>query len=94
MIRRKFQRSNLKTFKVTFPTTLGLNAFRGFLNEFMQEQTKRKTSQKKSSMLQVRGLLLVTQHSGRIMHMAAVNNLFTAFSLVYSYRSLPLSFTL
>ncbi|VDM37297.1 unnamed protein product [Toxocara canis] len=38
--------------KVTFPTTLGLNAFRGFLNEFMQEQTKRKTSQKKSSMLQ------------------------------------------
>uniref|UniRef100_F1KQ35 Myosin-IXb n=1 Tax=Ascaris suum TaxID=6253 RepID=F1KQ35_ASCSU len=39
--------------KVTFPTTLGLNAFRGFLNEFMQEQTKRKTSQKKSSMLQL-----------------------------------------
>uniref|UniRef100_A0A915BD69 Myosin motor domain-containing protein n=1 Tax=Parascaris univalens TaxID=6257 RepID=A0A915BD69_PARUN len=38
--------------KVTFPTTLGLNAFRGFLNEFIQEQTKRKTSQKKSSMLQ------------------------------------------
>uniref|UniRef100_A0A9J2P6J4 Phorbol-ester/DAG-type domain-containing protein n=1 Tax=Ascaris lumbricoides TaxID=6252 RepID=A0A9J2P6J4_ASCLU len=44
--------------KVTFPTTLGLNAFRGFLNEFMQEQTKRKTSQKKSSMLQVSRLLL------------------------------------
>uniref|UniRef100_A0A158R5X7 Myosin motor domain-containing protein n=1 Tax=Syphacia muris TaxID=451379 RepID=A0A158R5X7_9BILA len=39
--------------KVTFPTTLGVNALRGFLNEFIQEQLKRRTSQKKSSMLQL-----------------------------------------
>lgn len=38
--------------KVTFPTTLGVNAFRGFLNEFMHEQTKNKKSQKRSSVLQ------------------------------------------
>nr|CAD2192435.1 unnamed protein product [Meloidogyne enterolobii] len=32
--------------KLTFPTTLGVNAFRGFLNEFM-EQRKRRSSSKK-----------------------------------------------
>lgn len=42
-----------RLFQVTFPTTLGVNAFRGFLNEFMHEQTKNKKSQKRSSVLQV-----------------------------------------
>uniref|UniRef100_A0A158QZM2 Unconventional myosin-IXb (inferred by orthology to a human protein) n=1 Tax=Nippostrongylus brasiliensis TaxID=27835 RepID=A0A158QZM2_NIPBR len=32
--------------KVSFPTTLGVNAFRGFLNEFMQNQKKRGSKQK------------------------------------------------
>ncbi|CAK5084193.1 unnamed protein product [Meloidogyne enterolobii] len=36
--------------KLTFPTTLGVNAFRGFLNEFM-EQRKRRSSSKKSSII-------------------------------------------
>ncbi|KAH7730130.1 myosin VA [Aphelenchoides avenae] len=40
--------------KITFPTTLGVNAFRGFLNEFMQQQTKRKTSNKTSLIKSVR----------------------------------------
>ncbi|EJD74213.1 hypothetical protein LOAG_18439 [Loa loa] len=38
--------------QVTFPTTLGVNAFRGFLNEFMHEQTKSKKSSKKSNVLE------------------------------------------
>ncbi|CAJ0594314.1 unnamed protein product [Cylicocyclus nassatus] len=32
--------------KVSFPTTLGVNAFRGFLNEFMQTQKKKGSKQK------------------------------------------------
>ncbi|RCN30953.1 phorbol esters/diacylglycerol binding domain protein [Ancylostoma caninum] len=32
--------------KVSFPTTLGVNAFRGFLNEFMQSQKKKGSKQK------------------------------------------------
>ncbi|EJW83037.1 hypothetical protein WUBG_06052 [Wuchereria bancrofti] len=39
--------------QVTFPTTLGVNAFRGFLNEFLHEQTKNKKSSKKSNVLEV-----------------------------------------
>ncbi|CAG9541021.1 unnamed protein product [Cercopithifilaria johnstoni] len=38
--------------QVTFPTTLGVNAFRGFLNEFLHEQTKMKKSSKKSNVLE------------------------------------------
>uniref|UniRef100_A0A915PKD8 Uncharacterized protein n=1 Tax=Setaria digitata TaxID=48799 RepID=A0A915PKD8_9BILA len=38
--------------KVTFPTTLGVNAFRGFLNEFLHEQVKFKKSNKKSNVLE------------------------------------------
>ncbi|VDM96149.1 unnamed protein product [Thelazia callipaeda] len=38
--------------QVTFPTTLGLNAFRGFLNEFMHEQVKSRKLQKKSRVLE------------------------------------------
>uniref|UniRef100_A0AAF5RX01 Uncharacterized protein n=1 Tax=Wuchereria bancrofti TaxID=6293 RepID=A0AAF5RX01_WUCBA len=38
--------------QVTFPTTLGVNAFRGFLNEFLHEQTKNKKSSKKSNVLE------------------------------------------
>ncbi|ETN79349.1 phorbol esters/diacylglycerol binding domain protein [Necator americanus] len=38
--------------KVTFPTTLGVNAFRGFLNEFMQSQ-KKKGSKQKSSIIKL-----------------------------------------
>jgi myosin-9 len=34
---------------VQFPTNLGVNAFRGFLNEFMQQQMKRRGSNKKSA---------------------------------------------
>jgi hypothetical protein len=33
---------------VQFPTNLGVNAFRGFLNEFQQQQAKRRGSNKKS----------------------------------------------
>uniref|UniRef100_A0A0N4ZU59 Myosin motor domain-containing protein n=1 Tax=Parastrongyloides trichosuri TaxID=131310 RepID=A0A0N4ZU59_PARTI len=36
---------------VSFPTTLGVNAFRGFLNEFIQEQDKRKHVNKKSGII-------------------------------------------
>lgn len=36
---------------VSFPTTLGVNAFRGFLNEFMQQQTKKKSSKQKTSIM-------------------------------------------
>uniref|UniRef100_A0AC34PYM1 Phorbol-ester/DAG-type domain-containing protein n=1 Tax=Panagrolaimus sp. JU765 TaxID=591449 RepID=A0AC34PYM1_9BILA len=36
---------------VTFPTTLGVNAFRGFLNEFMQQQKKRKGAKQKSGII-------------------------------------------
>ncbi|KAK6013917.1 hypothetical protein OSTOST_20740 [Ostertagia ostertagi] len=39
--------------KVSFPTTLGVNAFRGFLNEFMQNQ-KKKGSKQKSGIIKVR----------------------------------------
>ncbi|VDO31638.1 unnamed protein product [Brugia timori] len=39
--------------QVTFPTTLGVNAFRGFLNEFLHEQIKNKKSSKKSNVLEV-----------------------------------------
>ncbi|KIH64250.1 myosin head [Ancylostoma duodenale] len=39
--------------KVSFPTTLGVNAFRGFLNEFMQSQ-KKKGSKQKSGIIKVR----------------------------------------
>ncbi|KAF8367210.1 hum-7 [Pristionchus pacificus] len=35
--------------KVIFPTTLGVNAFRGFLNEFMQQQKKNKTNKPRST---------------------------------------------
>uniref|UniRef100_A0A914XBB0 Unconventional myosin-IXb n=2 Tax=Plectus sambesii TaxID=2011161 RepID=A0A914XBB0_9BILA len=35
--------------QVTFPVTLGVNAFRGFLNEFMQQQSKRKGSKQKNA---------------------------------------------
>ncbi|GMT28295.1 hypothetical protein PFISCL1PPCAC_19592 [Pristionchus fissidentatus] len=35
--------------KVIFPTTLGVNAFRGFLNEFMQQQKKNKANKPKST---------------------------------------------
>uniref|UniRef100_A0AC34Q1X4 Uncharacterized protein n=1 Tax=Panagrolaimus sp. JU765 TaxID=591449 RepID=A0AC34Q1X4_9BILA len=38
---------------VTFPTTLGVNAFRGFLNEFMQQQKKRKGAKQKSGIIKV-----------------------------------------
>lgn len=52
---------------VSFPTTLGVNAFRycnqtvfffkscfrGFLNEFMQTQSKKKRGKEKSSMIKV-----------------------------------------
>ncbi|PIO67489.1 phorbol esters/diacylglycerol binding domain protein [Teladorsagia circumcincta] len=38
--------------KVSFPTTLGVNAFRGFLNEFMQNQ-KKKGSKQKSGIIKV-----------------------------------------
>ncbi|VDM81020.1 unnamed protein product [Strongylus vulgaris] len=38
--------------KVSFPTTLGVNAFRGFLNEFMQAQ-KKKGSKQKSGLIKV-----------------------------------------
>ncbi|KAL3997136.1 Myosin head (motor domain) family protein [Acanthocheilonema viteae] len=38
--------------QVTFPTTLGVNAFRGFLNEFLHEQIKMKKSSKKSNVLE------------------------------------------
>ncbi|VDK70855.1 unnamed protein product [Litomosoides sigmodontis] len=38
--------------QVTFPTTLGVNAFRGFLNEFLHEQTKMKKSSRKSNVLE------------------------------------------
>ncbi|VDK27731.1 unnamed protein product [Gongylonema pulchrum] len=41
--------------QVTFPTTLGVNAFRGFLNEFMHEHAKNKKSLKRSSVLQSGG---------------------------------------
>uniref|UniRef100_A0A1I7XGK0 Myosin motor domain-containing protein n=1 Tax=Heterorhabditis bacteriophora TaxID=37862 RepID=A0A1I7XGK0_HETBA len=37
--------------KVSFPTTLGVNAFRGFLNEFMQNQLKKKGSKQKSNII-------------------------------------------
>ncbi|KAI1717345.1 rhoGAP domain-containing protein [Ditylenchus destructor] len=37
--------------KVVFPTTLGVNAFRGFLNEFMQQRGKRKSSRRKSNLI-------------------------------------------
>ncbi|KAK6730480.1 hypothetical protein RB195_007130 [Necator americanus] len=40
--------------KVTFPTTLGVNAFRGFLNEFMQSQKKKGSKQKSSIIKSVR----------------------------------------
>ncbi|CAL2029784.1 unnamed protein product [Caenorhabditis brenneri] len=36
---------------VSFPTTLGVNAFRGFLNEFMHIQSKKKRGKEKSSMI-------------------------------------------
>uniref|UniRef100_A0A0K0EKS2 Myosin motor domain-containing protein n=1 Tax=Strongyloides stercoralis TaxID=6248 RepID=A0A0K0EKS2_STRER len=36
---------------VSFPTTLGVNAFRGFLNEFIQEQDKRRSVSKKSGII-------------------------------------------
>ncbi|CAB3408102.1 unnamed protein product [Caenorhabditis bovis] len=39
--------------KVCFPTTLGVNAFRGFLNEFMQHQSKKKRGKEKNSMIKV-----------------------------------------
>ncbi|KAE9418712.1 hypothetical protein Angca_008849 [Angiostrongylus cantonensis] len=39
---------------VSFPTTLGVNAFRGFLNEFMQNQKKRGSKQKSGIMKSVR----------------------------------------
>ncbi|CAD6184254.1 unnamed protein product [Caenorhabditis auriculariae] len=39
--------------KVSFPTTLGVNAFRGFLNEFTVYQTKKKSSKQKSSMIKI-----------------------------------------
>ncbi|CAI2315989.1 unnamed protein product [Caenorhabditis sp. 36 PRJEB53466] len=38
---------------VSFPTTLGVNAFRGFLNEFMHQQSKKKRGKEKSSMIKV-----------------------------------------
>ncbi|MCP9259990.1 Unconventional myosin-IXb [Dirofilaria immitis] len=38
--------------QITFPTTLGVNAFRGFLNEFLNEQIKNKKSSKKSNVLE------------------------------------------
>ncbi|KAF1769018.1 hypothetical protein GCK72_000831 [Caenorhabditis remanei] len=38
---------------VSFPTTLGVNAFRGFLNEFMHTQSKKKRGKEKSSMIKV-----------------------------------------
>uniref|UniRef100_A0A915CYE7 Uncharacterized protein n=1 Tax=Ditylenchus dipsaci TaxID=166011 RepID=A0A915CYE7_9BILA len=37
--------------KITFPTTLGVNAFRGFLNEFMQQRVKRKSSRRRSNII-------------------------------------------
>ncbi|CAD5209411.1 unnamed protein product [Bursaphelenchus xylophilus] len=36
---------------ITFPTTLGVNAFRGFLNGFMQQQTKRRGSHRRSNII-------------------------------------------
>ncbi len=39
--------------QVTFPVTLGVNAFRGFLNEFMQQQSKRKGSKQKNAKTKV-----------------------------------------
>ena len=38
-----------------FPTTLGVNAFRGFLNEFMQQQMKLKKKEQKTGIIKVRG---------------------------------------
>ncbi|KAK5970322.1 Unconventional myosin-IXa [Trichostrongylus colubriformis] len=40
--------------KVSFPTTLGVNAFRGFLNEFMQNQKKKGSKQKSGIIKSVR----------------------------------------
>lgn len=39
--------------KITFPTTLGVNAFRGFLNEFMQQRLKRRSLSMKSNIIKV-----------------------------------------
>ncbi|CAI4221277.1 unnamed protein product [Auanema sp. JU1783] len=39
--------------KVSFPTTLGVNAFRGFLNEFMQQQLKKKGSKQKTGIIKM-----------------------------------------
>ncbi|KAI6221305.1 hypothetical protein M3Y99_01559100 [Aphelenchoides fujianensis] len=38
-----------KNENIVFPTTLGVNAFRGFLNEFMEQQMKRRGSAKKTT---------------------------------------------
>ncbi|CCD71914.1 Unconventional myosin-IXa-like [Caenorhabditis elegans] len=38
---------------VSFPTTLGVNAFRGFLNEYVHVQSKKKRGKEKSSMIKV-----------------------------------------
>ena len=40
--------------KVTFPTTLGVNAFRGFLNEFAQVQKRKGSRQKTASNKSIR----------------------------------------
>lgn len=51
-----FKHNFLKTFnrnaQVRFPTTLGVNAFRGFVNSYVQER-KLKCAPKKASVLQV-----------------------------------------
>lgn len=39
--------------KIIFPTTLGVNAFRGFLNEFMQQKNKRRSLSMKSNIMKV-----------------------------------------
>lgn len=40
--------------KISFPTTLGVNAFRGFLNEFMQHKIKRRSLSLKTNIIKVK----------------------------------------
>ena len=37
--------------QLTFPTTLGVNAFRGFLNEFMHQRKRRSTSKRSGGLI-------------------------------------------
>nr|ACI49219.1 hypothetical protein Csp3_JD05.004 [Caenorhabditis angaria] len=64
---------------VSFPTTLGVNAFRGFLNEFMQQQSKKKRGKEKSSMIKKVGKkrrksdVVSTIHCGHRFHADVVH---------------------